>query len=434
MLIIQEQLEKIRTSKDRLPKLIDELEKKFLAREPKVESFIPENGRFDRIRDDANRLQKEYTQFEVRPPLYGLLVGVKDIFHVDGFPTQAGTKIPADELKGPEAIIITKLKQKGVIIFGKTVTTEFAYFAPGPTRNPHNPEHTPGGSSSGSAAAVAAGFVPLALGTQTIGSVIRPASYCGVFGFKPTYGRIPTEGVIPLSPSVDTIGFFTENAMNAEFLSRFIIDDWQTSSLITDKPVLGIPCGPYMGNIEPEMGIFFVEISQKLQSSGYSIYEVPAMENFDHIYKHHNNLVAYEAAKIHKLWYEKYPHLYHSKTVELIIRGQGIKEDEYKDALKSRLILRRNLQSLQNQWGIDLWLSPPAQGAAPKGLDSTGNPIMNLPWSHCGFPTINLPVGHNQAGLPMGLQITAGMNKDEALLNWVINFSTVLGGDYSTRT
>ncbi len=143
----------------------------------------------------------------MRPPLFGIPIGIKDIFHVNGFSTHAGSRLPPKQLMGEEAKCVSDLKKAGALILGKTVTTEFAYFEPGPTMNPHNPNHTPGGSSSGSAAAVAAGLCPLALGSQTIGSIIRPASFCGVVGYKPSYDRISRDGVIPVSPSLDHIGF-----------------------------------------------------------------------------------------------------------------------------------------------------------------------------------------------------------------------------------
>ncbi|MDQ3007957.1 MAG: amidase, partial [Chloroflexota bacterium] len=189
---------------------------------------IPEEDRFGRLHEDAETLVLSYPDLITRPSLFGALVGVKDIFHVEGFVTQAGSRLLSGLLQGTEAKSVTRLKEAGALIFGKTVTTEFAYFFPGPTRNPHNPEHTPGGSSSGSAAAVAAGFCHMALGTQTIGSIIRPAAFCGVVGFKPTYDRISREGVIPLSPSLDHIGFFTSDVETAKHAAAVLIGDWRT--------------------------------------------------------------------------------------------------------------------------------------------------------------------------------------------------------------
>ena len=169
------------------------------AVEPQVQALLPEEGRRARLHRDADALLARHPQPAQRPPLFGALVGVKDIIHVDGYVTRAGAAVPPELFAGEEAAVVGLLRAAGALILGKTVTTEFAYFEPGPTHNPHNLAHTPGGSSSGSAAAVAAGFCELALGTQTIGSVIRPAAFCGIAGYKPTLGRIPTAGLVYFS-------------------------------------------------------------------------------------------------------------------------------------------------------------------------------------------------------------------------------------------
>ena len=192
------------------------------AIEPTIQAFLPEPHRRARLLAEAEVLQSRFPDPGDRPPLYGVLVGVKDVFVVDGFPTQAGSQLPAELFVGQEATCVSLLRRAGALIAGKTISTEFAYFEPGPTRNPHNPDHTPGGSSSGSAAAVAAGFCPLALGTQTIGSTIRPAAFCGIIGFKPTYGRIPTPGLILCSVSLDTVGFFTQDISGTVLVASLI--------------------------------------------------------------------------------------------------------------------------------------------------------------------------------------------------------------------
>ena len=191
--------------------LIERLEERFHLIEPAIESYLPETNRFDRLRREAETLEARHPDPALRPPLFGALLGVKDIFHVDGFVTRAGTQVPAGLFAGTEAAVVTRLKNAGALIVGKTVTTEFAFFEPGPTRNPHNPDHTPGGSSSGSAASVASGLAHVTTGTQTIGSVIRPAAYCGVVGFKPSYGRVDSAGLVDFSRSADHVGFFTQD-------------------------------------------------------------------------------------------------------------------------------------------------------------------------------------------------------------------------------
>jgi Asp-tRNA(Asn)/Glu-tRNA(Gln) amidotransferase A subunit family amidase len=387
-------------------------------KEPGVKAFLPEKKRFDRLKQEINALHEKFPDPDLRLELFCLPIGVKDIFHVDGFNTYAGTKIPPGRFTGAEASSVSILKNLGALILGKTVTTEFAYFAPGPTRNPHNPDHTPGGSSSGSAAAVAAGIVPFAFGTQTIGSIIRPASYCGVVGFKPTYNRIPKDGVIPLSPSVDTIGFFTSDTTNARFMAGFLCTGWQSRKKLKTRPVLGVPDGPYIQEAESEMLEHFERVCARLKETGYPIKIINAMSDFKDIYHRHNVIVASEAAQIHQTWFIEFGDKYHPKSIELIERGQGIGQDNYREALHGRDKLRAELTVLMESEGIDLWLSPPAKGPAPFGLESTGDPVMNLPWTHCGFPSLNIPAGLNKHNLPMGLQVSAGWYQDEALLHW----------------
>ncbi len=191
---------------------VDEICKRIDEAEPQLHALLPETDRRMRLRADAQALQARFPDPATRPPLYGVPVSIKDVFFVDGFPTRAGSNLPAEVFVGAEAPCVTMLREAGAIILAKTVSTEFAYFEPGPTRNPHNLAHTPGGSSSGSAVAVVVGFCPLALGTQTIGSTIRPAAFCGVVGFKPSYGRIPTDGIIPCSPSEVHTHWFAQYA------------------------------------------------------------------------------------------------------------------------------------------------------------------------------------------------------------------------------
>ena len=195
--------------------------------DPILEAMLPEPDRLERLRAEAIALAEKYPDPDNRPPLYGLLVAVKDIFHVSGFVTRAGTVVPPELFAGSEAEMVVKLKEAGALILGKSVTTEFAYFEPGPTRNPRNPDHTPGGSSSGSAAAVAAGYCALALGTQTIGSVTRPAAFCGIVGFKPTLDRLPTAGLIYFSRTIDHVGLFTQDVDGMALAAASLCRGWR---------------------------------------------------------------------------------------------------------------------------------------------------------------------------------------------------------------
>src|SRR3972149_1545670 len=267
--------------------------------EPSVLSFIAEENRFERLGKDAEELVSRFPDSINRPPLFGMLVGVKDIFHVDGFKTQAGSRLPSAELQGKEAESVTRLKNAGALILGKTVTTEFAYFTPGPTRNPHNPAHTPGGSSSGSAAAVGAGLCPLALGTQTIGSIVRPAGFCGVLGFKPSRERISRQGVIPLSASLDHVGFFAADIQTACGAAAVLFEDWGGLPDPSAAPVLGVPQGPYLGQAEPEALEHFWNVVERLASAGYRVERVSALQDLAAVVGGNQQLLAGEAAQSH---------------------------------------------------------------------------------------------------------------------------------------
>src|SRR5260221_7098975 len=230
---------------------LDTLEHRFEAVEPSVQAFMPEDGRFARLRAQAEELLRRWPDPDTRPPLFGLPVGIKDIMRVDGLPTTGGSRLPASLFDAPESACVTQLKKAGALIAGKTVSTEFAYFGPGPTHNPHHLAHTPGGSSSGSAAGVAAGLCPLALGTQTVGSIIRPAAFCGVVGFKPSLDRIPKADVIPLSQSLDHIGVFAANVPGVVPVAQALLYSWHSPD-VWARPVLGVPDGPYLAQAGEE--------------------------------------------------------------------------------------------------------------------------------------------------------------------------------------
>lgn len=406
-------------------KYLDELELQFEAKEPKILSFIPEKERFKRLREESKVLLERYPNPKKRPSLFGIPIGIKDIFQVNGFVTRAGSQLPIEELKGVEAACVTTLKSAGALIMGKTVTTEFAYLAPGPTRNPHNPSHTPGGSSSGSAAAVASKLCPLAFGTQTVGSIIRPASFCGVIGYKPSYDRISKAGVIPLSPSVDHVGFFVSNAKDVSFIASLLCNDWKKEES-SHKPILGIPEGPYLEKASKEGLSYFRSNCKQLMKAGFDVIPIAAMPNFEEISERHYLIVAADAAKVHDKFFNRYSDLYRPITAELIKSGRKISDKSLKDALEGRKKLRDELSQLMDENNFDIWLSPSSTGVAPKSLKSTGNPIMNLPWTHSGLPIINLMTGFNNSGLPIGLQLTGRWYKDEVLSNWAIEIDSAL--------
>jgi Asp-tRNA(Asn)/Glu-tRNA(Gln) amidotransferase A subunit family amidase len=355
---------------------------------------------------------------------------VKDIFRVDGFETRCGSELPPELFAGAEAKCVTTLRKAGALILGKTVTTEFAYLEPGPTRNPRNLEHTPGGSSSGSAAAVAAGFCQLALGTQTVGSTIRPAAFCGVVGFKPSFGRISMEGIIPFSVSVDHVGLFTQDVKGMALAAAVLCREWQTgrgaeAAPTLSRPALGVPGGPYLAQASPE-GLTALESQiARLQHAGYTVKRLAALPDIAEIKRRHMRMIAAELAEVHKEWFAKYEALYRPRTAALIREGQSVGPQELAAGIASRQTVRAQLERLMSDHGIDLWLCPPATGPAPRGLECTGDPAMNLPWTHTGLPALTVPAGRAAKGLPLGLQLVGRFGEDERLLRWAERLETI---------
>lgn len=404
---------------------LNTLQGRFESQEPTVQAFLAEADRFGRLREEAGQLVDAHPEPETRPPLFGVPVGVKDVFHVEGFPTAAGAGPPKEILQGNEAEVVSRLKRAGALILGKTVTTEFAYFAPGPTRNPHDPERTPGGSSSGSAAAVAAGLSSLTLGTQTIGSVIRPAAFCGVVGFKPSYGRVARAGLIPLAGSVDHVGFFTTDVASAELTASCLCYEWGEGEG-SGAPILAVPEGPYLEHADPTGAEHFEHVCERLADHGLDVRRTEALRDFDRIREAHDVIVAGEAARTHARWFSQYEGSYHPKTLELILRGREVTDDQLSLARDRRLRLRHRLVKQMDEEGIDLWIAPAAPGAAPHGLDTTGDPIMNLPWTHSGLPVIGLPAGVDGDGLPLGVQLVGRWFEEELLLDQALHVEGAL--------
>ena len=394
--------------------------------DPQIGSLLPEPGRRERLRRAAAALESRYPDPAARPPLYGALVGVKDIIHADGFVTRAGTALPPALFAAPEAACVQALKEAGALVLGKTVTTEFAGFAQNGTRNPHNPAHTPGGSSSGSAAAVAAGFCPLALGTQTVGSVIRPAAFCGIVGFKPTYGRIPLAGIIPYAASVDTVGLFTQDVAGMQIAAAVACAGWRPVTA-PRLPVLGVPEGAYLAQASEEGRSALERQLAALAAAGYAVRRVPALDDIAAIAERHTAMTMAEAAAVHRDWYPQHRDAYRPETRAVIAGGMDVSAERLAAARASRAEVRAQLELRMATRGIDLWACPPAPGPAPQGIDWTGNPAMNLPWTHAGLPAVTLPAGRATNGLPLGLQLVARARADERLLAWSAPIAQIIG-------
>ncbi len=415
---LQPILQKLRQGVVDLEQYIVELCKHIEKVEPEIRAFLPEKGLKKRLWAEAVDLKKHYPDPAGRPPLYGIPVGVKDLLRVEGFPTRAGSLLDPDLFEGPEADCVKILRRAGAIVLGKTVTTEFAYFEPGPTRNPHNLNHTPGGSSSGSAAAVAAGMCPLALGTQTMGSVTRPAAFCGIVGFKPSYNRIPTTGLVYFSPSLDQLGLFTQDLAGAEIAARILCRDWHPEGAAPGKPILGVPEGPYLDQAGLEARKAFEQQLTRLATTGIKIIRVPALKDAEALARKHNQMASAEIALMHTPWFSRYKELYRPRTAQIIQKGQKISAEELEEARLGQSELRCRLEALMQETGINLWATPSTRGPAPEGIAFTGDPAMSLPWTYAGLPTITIPINRSAHKLPLGLQLIAPFWADENLLAW----------------
>jgi Asp-tRNA(Asn)/Glu-tRNA(Gln) amidotransferase A subunit family amidase len=255
--------------------------------------------------------------------------------------------------------------------------------------------------------------------------VIRPAAYCGVFGYKPTFGRIPASGLIPLSPSLDHVGLLGSDIDILITAAKLVVSGWKNPGGF-QQPVLGIPEGPYLERVSAAGLQNFHENIRRLEAAGYQVRRVLAFPEFEKIVNRHYLIVAAEAAKVHAGWYQSFKELYHQKTADLIERGDKVKTDDLVIARKGRTHLRNSLTELMEENRIDLWISPSAPDTAPEGLESTGDPVMNLPWTQAGVPVYSIPSGVSEEGLPFGLQVIGRFGADETLTSFVREMSQVV--------
>ena len=367
---------------------------------------------------------------EGRPtgPLHGVPVGIKDIFNTADMPTEYGSALYAGRTPSRDATTVAKLRAAGAVIMGKTVTTEFAYFSPGKTRNPHNPEHTPGGSSSGSAAAVAANMVPLALGSQTNGSVIRPAAFCGVVGFKPTHGLISRHGVLALSRTLDHVGLFARTiddvALLAEQLMGYDERDPDTRpraripfvEVSAEEPPLppmfAFVKTPHWERAEDELKEAFAELVEHL---GDRVEEIELFPSAADAWEWHRTIMDAEmAANFDREWQQGRDQL--SEPLRALLeRGREVRALDYQRAIAQIQPIHESFLELFEQ-RYDAILTPAAPGAAPKGLASTGDPSFCTLWTLCGMPAISLPLFESENGLPLGVQLVGPRQGDARLL------------------
>ena len=422
----------IRDGKLTSEELVQACLERIRALEPKVQAwtFLDEEHALAQARAADERKRNG----EPIGPLHGVPVGVKDIFDTADMPTENGTVLDQGRTPRHDSAPVRMLRAAGAVILGKTVTTECAYFAPGKTRNPHNPEHTPGGSSSGSAAAVGCGMVPVALGSQTAGSVIRPAAFCGVYGYKPTHGLIPRTGVLQLSRTLDHVGLFAraieDLALLLEQLEGYDEADPDTQprarvpfrALAAEEP----PIPPLLAFIkthhwertDPDTKEAYGELIETL---GDRVEEVELFPSARDLWDWQRTIMAAEmASNLERLWPGR--DQLSPQLRELMDRGREVRAIDHQRALRAVEPVRASFDELFME-RYDAILTPPALGTAPRGLGATGDPAFCVPWTLLGMPAITLPLMRGANGLPLGVQLVGRRGFDARLMRtarWLV--------------
>jgi Asp-tRNA(Asn)/Glu-tRNA(Gln) amidotransferase A subunit family amidase len=393
--------------------------------EPQVAAweFIDREGALK----EAQRIEKKWKQGASLEPLAGIPIGIKDIIDVAGWPTKAGSPLRAKHVAESDAVIVRKLRRAGAILLGKTVTTEFASFDPPKTTNPWNAACTPGGSSSGSAAAVATGMCLAAIGTQTGGSVIRPASYCGVHGLKPTYGASSLQGVVPLSPRLDHVGMMARSPLDlwsvlaaignpfriARFSRDFLrpaVETKRSSEKGTQPhyPLMRL-AADHLPVVDPGVGHIVTEAMNRLQKGNSTADTVRLPCDLAEIAMHHYRIMAVEAAHVHRDAFEREPHLFGPRISELIQTGLGTQAVDYVESVRHQQGTKRIVDAWLERQKVILMM--PATTSVAPTRETTGNPAWNSPWSYLGLPALTIPCGLLN-GLPVGLQLVGPRDGD----------------------
>ena len=400
-----------------VPAALERLE----AIDPAVNAFLEESGRRDRLG----------STIPADGPLHGVAVGAKDLYRVDGLPTRGGSRLPASLFEGEESTIVGKLRRAGAVVLGKTAMDEFAYCQPPPTKNPHDLRRTPGGSSGGSAAAVAAGICHLAVGSQTLQSIVVPAAYCGVVGYKPTFGRLTFDG-LPLSPSIDTVGFLASRVAHARGAASAVIPDWNDAAS-SSRPVIGVP-EPW-GPRPPGVGGWDANETHltMLRDRGFELRPADVPWNTPEELRvwgmRVGDLLHAEMALAHAGWFDRFANLYGTRTAAAIRAGRAIEAERLQECRAAGPVLTELLEDSASRAGIDCWVCPSASGVAPIGYEDTGDSWMTGLWSYAGLPAVSVPSFDGPDGMPLGIQLVAVPGRDELLLEWAGHVESALASE-----
>jgi len=359
---------------------------------------------------------RERDRASSRGPLHGVPIGIKDIMDTADLPTSYGSPIYAGHRPAADAACVALLRAAGAVVVGKTVTTEFATTHPGKTRHPEDITRTPGGSSSGSAAAVADGMVPVALGTQTMGSVIRPAAYCGVVGFKPSFGMINRAGIKPQAESIDTVGVFGRAVDDVALVAAVLMGAPPDAFDGTPDraPRVTLYRGPDWRAAEPPADAALTEAAQRLRDAGATITELQRAPILEDALGAHLTIVTYELARALTFEWVHHRDRFSAVLTGLVRAGLATPFADYVAAQATAGAARSWIAQTFAQ--TDLWLTASAPGEAPAGLESTGDPVLNRVWSVLHVPTVTLPVGRGPHGLPLGVQLIGSAGGDASLL------------------
>ncbi len=389
----------------------------------------------------ADARQADAAVAEGRPlgPLHGVPIGLKDIYYTAGISTKAGSEVYKDFVPDYDATSLTLLRKAGALMLGKAVTTEFACLDPSPTYNPWNPAHTPGGSSSGSAVAVASRMCPAALGSQTVGSVLRPAAYNGVVGFKPTFGRVSRYGVVPVSWNLDTVGWLVRTVEDAALLlqvmagpdvadpvsSREPVGDYLSAIAEPPAPRIGLLRRYFYEGADTESRRHLDAVAERLAEAGAEIEEIPLEESIESAYVDQRLIMAVEAAAFHEPMYRRQAEDYQPKLRAMLAEGLAVDGIDYSRALERRRQFTTDMEEAAKQ--CDVLLTPGAPSPPQADRTNTGDPAFQGPWTSCGFPAIALPSGLAESGVPLGIQLVASPFAEARLLSAAAWCEDVLG-------
>lgn len=361
-------------------------------------------------RKAAERATRELTSGLDRGPLHGIPIGIKDIVDVAGLPTRAGSPLTDEAPATADAEVVSRLRDAGAVILGKTVTTEFACFSPPPTRNPWNAAHTPGGSSSGSAAALAVGMCYGAIGSQTGGSITRPASYCGVAGCKPTFGRLSRAGVVPMSFHLDHVGPMARTAADCAAMYSALTKTATRS--LSAPPRLGLIEDFFLTVCDSEVAALTRQAIERLRAAGATIEPLALPTGFDQVIVMHRRVMVAECAEFHRRRFGAPCAGYSANMAGVITEGLAVTMSEYQEALAHRLEFSVAFDRALST--VDALIMPATPAAAP-GCETTGDPRFNSPFSHAGIPTVSFPFALTAAGLPLALQLAGPKDSEPRL-------------------